>query len=161
LLCLHALETSICNPPPGRHTSRGENHLLRYVRADYPTAWDNLCGSFEGYKTCAAGNVQNLDPRLKTGQLEQGGLCRFELALPRTFILRGGSVPTVALNASLQLGIHLQKSSKCSITGSRSQCGKTVGQKLGSGVQIGMMGSPLVWLHLPFTSSRGEYALFP
>src|SRR5262245_30775612 len=102
---------SICDPPTGCHISRSENHLLRNVRAAYPTARHDHYGSFEGYKTRAAGNVQNFDPRLKAGQLKQGGLCRFELVFPRTFIMRGGLVPSIALNASLQLGIHLQESS--------------------------------------------------
>ncbi len=103
---IHAFEDDIVDLEGAGGFTRDRDHLLGDVRAGDLAAGRDEGGGAKGDESRAAGDVEDLLAGRQLGHVEQGRLCRIELGLPRTLIVRRGLIPAVALHPLLQPRVH-------------------------------------------------------
>jgi hypothetical protein len=82
------------------------HHGLRKVGAQHEAVWSNQPGRFTRDETGPAGHVEDALARCQGGHVEQTLLRGPDLRGPARFVVVGGTVPSVPLDAQLQLCVH-------------------------------------------------------
>lgn len=103
---VHAPEAAVGNGLHVRQRARRGDHCLRNVGAENLTAGCNSLCRQERHKSGTAGDVEHTVTRRAASHLQEGGLRRLQLRLPRTLVDGRGLVPAVSLHPVLQSCVH-------------------------------------------------------